>query len=113
MAGLILLPVVGWTLGTFLGAVIGNIIPPILSESLGIAIYAMFLAIIIPPAKEEKGVAIVILIAVIASSLIYYTPLSKVITSGFKVIIIGICASIAGAVFFPVDEDEEALDDNA
>jgi predicted branched-subunit amino acid permease len=107
MAGLISLPVLGWTLGTLLGALIGNVIPPLLSESLGIAIYAMFLAIIIPPAKEEKGVVAVLITAVIGSCLIYYTPLSKVITSGFKVIIMGILASVVGAVFFPKNEDEE------
>jgi 4-azaleucine resistance transporter AzlC len=107
MAGLLLLPVLGWTLGTLLGALIGNVIPPLLSESLGIAIYAMFLAIIIPPAKEEKGVVAVLITAVIGSCLIYYTPLSKVITSGFKVIIMGILASVVGAVFFPKNEDEE------
>ena len=107
MAGLITLPVLGWTIGTLLGALIGNVIPPLLSESLGIAIYAMFLAIIIPPAKEDRGVVAVILTAIIGSCLIYYTPLSKVITSGFKVIIMGILASVVGAIFFPKNEDEE------
>ncbi|MCR4717610.1 MAG: AzlC family ABC transporter permease [Lachnospiraceae bacterium] len=112
MAGLIFLPVLGWTLGTFLGAVIGSVIPPLLSESLGIAIYAMFLAIIIPPAKEEVGIVVVLIVAIVLSCIIYYTPISKVITSGFKVIIVGILASLVGAIFFPVDE-EEVSDDNA
>ena len=54
MAGLIITPFIGWALGTFLGAVVGDILPVMITEALGIAIYAMFLAIIIPPARENK-----------------------------------------------------------
>ncbi len=54
MYGLILLPYIGWGTGTFLGAIIGDLLPTIIISSLGIAIYAMFLAIIIPPAKKAN-----------------------------------------------------------
>ena len=105
MAGLILLPYIGWTMGTLCGAVVGNIIPDKLSMAMGIAIYAMFLAIILPPVRKERGIAVVVAIAAAASCLIEYTPVP--ITSGFKVIIVGVAASALGAVIYPVGEQKE------
>ena len=58
IAGLILLPVVGWTAGTFTGAVATNVLPQEISAAMGIALYGMFIAIIIPPARDEKNVLI-------------------------------------------------------
>jgi len=107
MAGLIILPYFGWATGTLLGAIIGSIVPEIITTSLGIAIYGMFLAIIIPPAREDKGVLTVVIIAVILSSIIYFTPVSRYISSGFRVIIVGIAAACAGAFIFPVKTNSE------
>jgi len=104
MAGLILTPVIGWTLGTFLGAVVGNVLPQIVSDALGIAIYAMFLAIIIPPASKNRKLIFVILIAAAISCIRYYTPLKNIISSGFTIIIAGVAASAFGALVFPVEE---------
>ena len=49
MAGLIAVPVAGWTLGTFIGAAASSLLPPSLRSALGIAIYGMFIAIVLPP----------------------------------------------------------------
>ena len=49
MYGLIITPYLGWSAGTILGAVAGDILPSIVISSLGIAIYAMFVAIVVPP----------------------------------------------------------------
>ena len=49
--GLILLPVLGWTGGTFLGVTVGSVLPSVVRDSMCIAIYGMFIAIIVPPAK--------------------------------------------------------------
>lgn len=42
----------GWTLGTLVGAMAGNIMPGFMASALSVAIYGMFLALIIPPAKN-------------------------------------------------------------
>lgn len=52
MTGLAVLPYIGWTGGTLVGAICGNILPTTLSNALGIMIYGMFLAIIIPAYAE-------------------------------------------------------------
>ncbi len=103
-AGLIIAPYFGWALGTLLGAVAANILPPIIISALGISIYGMFLAIIIPPAKQERSVLIVILISVILSSLFFYVPVLKGLSSGWSIIICTMVASSVGAVLFPVEK---------
>lgn len=107
MYGLILLPFFGWTLGTLLGAVAGNILPDSIKFALGIAIYGMFVAIVLPPAKKQKGVRVAALFAIVFSLIIAYVPIFKFITSGFAVIVSALVASVAAALLFPIDEGKE------
>ena len=51
----------GWTLGTLVGAVCGNILPAFIMSALGVAVYGMFLAIIVPPAKKSKPILFTVL----------------------------------------------------
>lgn len=106
MYGLILLPFIGWTLGTTLGAVAGNILPESVNKALGIAIYGMFVAIVLPPAKREKGVLVASLISIAVSLGLAFIPLFSFITSGFAIIISAVAAAIIAAVLFPIKEEE-------
>lgn len=106
MYGLILLPVIGWSGGTFLGAVAGTLLPKVVCSALCIAIYGMFLAIIIPPAKKSSAVLRVILIAVVLSCCFKYVPLMKRVPGGFAIIISTVVASALGALLFPVAEND-------
>lgn len=103
--GLILLPFVGWSLGTLLGAIAGSALPEALISALGVAIYGMFIAIVIPPAKKNHAVAGVILIAVALSCLLYYVPAFSRISAGFSVIICAIAAGAVMAILKPIDEE--------
>ena len=100
--GLATLPYLGWSLGTALGAIAGNILPERLSLSLGIAIYAMFIAIIVPPVKTDRSIAVAIAVASALSSLLYYTPGLSSIPDGFAIIIVAITSSLFMAIFFPI-----------
>ena len=104
--GLMLAPYIGWSLGTFLGAAAGQILPEFVCSALGIAIYGMFLAIILPPARKEKPVRVVVLIAVVLSLCFRYIPLLNTLSSGFVIIICAVVAAAAGAVLFPVKDEE-------
>ncbi|MEG2995634.1 MAG: AzlC family ABC transporter permease, partial [Erysipelotrichaceae bacterium] len=53
MYGLAILPIIGWTSGTFLGAAINSLLPAAFQSAFGIAIYGMFIAIVVPPAKHS------------------------------------------------------------
>lgn len=109
MAGLILTPVIGWTLGTTVGAVATSFMPQILSNSMGIALYGMFIAIIIPPARENKNVTFAIIVAIITSIAFKYLPLLSKISDGWVIIIITVTVSAIAASFFPIPTDEEEI----
>ena len=105
--GLAVLPYIGWTLGTVLGAVAGNILPAELQSALGIALYAMFIAIIIPPAVKSLKIAFIVLLSAGLSCGFYYIPfLKNTISQGFAVIICALVSAIISAAVFPVKENE-------
>lgn len=104
MYGLISLPIVGWTMGTALGAVASDLMPASLASAMELGLYAMFIAIIVPPAKESRAVALVIALAVGISCILYYIPAFSCISSGFQVIIATVLAATMGAVLYPVEQ---------
>ncbi len=108
MFGLILTPWLGWSAGTIVGAVAGNILPAMLISALGIAIYGMFIAIVVPPAKENKHVLFCVAFAIVLSCLFRFVPLLSQVQSGFVIIICSVIASAAAAALFPIDEKKEA-----
>lgn len=105
MYGLISISFLGWTLGTFLGAAAGQLLPEAVTSAMGLVLYGMFLAIIIPPAKKEKSVLTVVLISAGISMLFYY--ILTFISGGFAVIISAVAAAAVGALLFPVKGDDE------
>ncbi len=109
--GLILTPPIGWTLGTFLGAAAGAVLPEILVSALGIAIYGMFIAIVMPKAKTERPTALCIGLSIILSCLFYYVPVLSKIPSGFTIIICAVIASGVFAYLAPINVSEEAESD--
>lgn len=98
--GLAIFPVAGWVLGTLLGAVLGNIFPEFLTDCLSMGIYGMFISIVIPKAKKDKLILLVCGISCLISLLLFYTPASNYISSGFAIIISAVIASLIG-VFLP------------
>ncbi len=106
MGGLILMPYLGWTLGTVMGAVAGELLPTSVQSALGIAIYGMFLAIVVPPAKKSLPVFVVLLLAVTLSCLFRFVPALQGVSEGFVIIICAGLAALCGAILFP--EKEEA-----
>ena len=107
MFGLILMPFLGWSLGTFIGAAAGSILPEIVISALGIAIYGMFIAIVVPVAKENKSVLICVAIAIALSTAFHYVPALSKVQSGFVIIICSVIASAIAAIIFPVKAEKE------
>ena len=52
--GAIAIAVPGWSVGTYLGVLMGNILPANVVSALSVGLYGMFIAIIIPPARKSK-----------------------------------------------------------
>lgn len=109
MYGLILTPYLGWSSGTLLGAVAGNILPAIVISSLGVAIYGMFIAIVVPQAKRSQSTALCVLFSILLSCLFKYVPTLSSVPDGFVIIICAVIASILFAVIAPIPAKEEVV----
>ena len=105
--GLVVLPYVGWSLGTLLGAAAGNVLPETVTNALGIALYAMFIAIITRPAIKDVGILFAVLLGAIISSVLYFIPIFDFIPSGMKIILSAIIASALTALVRPIKNEEE------
>lgn len=102
--GLMTLPYLGWTSGTLVGAICGEILPHFLTDALGVALYGMFIAIVVPQMKTHKPTAIAVFIAIALSLLFNYAPYLKEISVGFSIILCAVIASLLAAFLFPIQE---------
>ncbi len=107
LMGLISLPILGWNVGTLMGACISSVLPAALQNAFGIALYGMFIALIIPSARDSIHVLMIILMAVAMNCVLTYVPLFSFISSGFRIIISTIFGAGLGAYLFPKDYPDE------
>lgn len=104
--GLVILPYIGWALGTLIGAIAGSVLPLQVTNALGIGLYAMFIAIIIPPSITTRGIFPTVLFAGGISCALYYIPIFAGIPAGIAVIISSIISAVITALIFPVKKEE-------
>ena len=107
LLGLGLLPVIGWTGGTLLGALAGSVLPLAVRTALGVMLYGMFIAIVIPPARQEKPVLAVVVLALVFSCLFTWVPGLKEVSAGISIVICTVAAAGICAWLFPIPEEEE------
>lgn len=105
--GLTIIPIIGWTLGTLGGALLGNILPAIITNALGVALYGMFIAVVVPKARDDSHVFVAVCIAVAISVALKYIPVFADLSGGFAIIICTVVASLIAAVLFPVEVSED------
>ncbi len=104
--GAMCMAIPGWTSGTFLGAVAGNILPEFITSALNVAIYGMFLAVVIPPSKKNKAVLGVVIAAMAVSTIFRVVPFLQNVSSGFVIIITTVVVSAIAAYLCPIREEE-------
>lgn len=105
MLGLMLLPIGGWTFGTFCGGVASSLLPQAVRDALGIMIYGMFLAIILPPCRRSREILAVVLFAALLSCLFAVLEPVFSIGSGFVIIVCTVVAAAFGAWRYPLQEE--------
>ncbi len=110
-AGLSTLPWVGWSVGTLLGGLLGEVLPKAVMNALGLAIYGMFVAIVVPEVKKVKKVALPVFIAAALSIMFKYVHFFKGISAGMAITVSAIIAAVTAAVIFPVKEADEEVDE--
>ncbi len=110
MLGLGILPVVGWTGGTLMGALAGSILPDSVTTALGVALYGMFVAIVVPQAKTSRPILTAVALAMGLSCLFRWVPVLNTVSEGLSIVISTVIAATACAVLFPLpDEDEREV----
>ena len=100
--GLSTLPYIGWSLGTMVGAICGEILPAIVTNALGVALYGMFVAIVVPQMKVHGPTVFAVVIAVALSCAFKFFPPLSGVSVGFAIIICALVASFVAAWFFPM-----------
>ena len=103
--GAMLTALPGWSIGTALGIVAGNILPPSAVSALSVALYGMFIAIIIPPARKDKVVAVCVAVS-FAASYLADKFLRGIISTGTQTIFLTVIIAGAAAVLYPVKEQK-------
>ena len=96
-----------WALGTCLGVVVGNILPANVVSALGVLLYGMFLAIIMPPARKDRVVRLLVAVSMLLSFICARAPWISQLSDGTRIIILTVLIAGAGAVLFPISDEEE------
>lgn len=113
MYGAVTVAAPGWVLGTFLGSVIGMILPAGVMSAMNVALYGMFLAVVIPPSRKNRIIAGVVVLSMAASSVFALVPVLSRISAGVQMIILTVLLAGIAAVLFPVKEEMEETKDEA
>ena len=104
--GLLAIASPGWTAGTYLGVLMGNLLPVNVVRALSVGLYGMFLAVIVPPARRSRVLAGVILISMAASFAFTRLPWISEVSAGTRTILLTVLIAGGAAVLFPVKEEE-------
>ena len=110
MMGLGILPLIGWTVGTFFGAVAGTLLPESVRVALSVALYGMFVAIIFPKVKKSKPTLVSVLISAALACAFKWVPYINKLSEGMAIVVCAVVASAVAAILFPVEEREEAAE---
>ena len=105
--GAMLMAMPGWSIGTSLGIIAGNILPERAVSALSVALFGMFLAVIIPPARKNKVVAGLVALSFVASFACSVLPLVSTLSDGTRTIILTVVISAGAAILFPVSKENE------
>lgn len=105
--GVMAVAIPGWSIGTGLGVIMGNLLPGRLVSALSVGLYGMFLAVIIPPARKSRIVAALVVISMALSFVADRLTILSGLSSGTKIILLTVIISAAAALLFPVKTDEE------
>lgn len=104
--GVMLLALPGWALGTYLGVLMGNILPVRLVSALSVALFGMFIAVFMPPARKEKVIGALVVIAMFLSWVFATVDFFSFMSEGARVIFLTVAISAVAAVLFPVKDEE-------
>lgn len=98
----------GWSIGTALGVIAGNVLPVSVVSALSVALFGMFLWIIVPPARDNRVVGLLVIASFALSFIAGLAPLISELSAGTRTIILTVLIAGAGALLAPIDMAKEA-----
>ena len=84
-----------WIFSSMLGGLLSNFIPAGLGNSMSIALYAMFISLLVPAVRENIKAGYIAVLGALISTL-----LSRVMSTGWSIVIATLAASLTGIYFF-------------
>lgn len=98
---LTLVAYISWVVGSFLGGVLGEVIPEALSQSMGIALYAMFIGLLVPSVKKELKVGLIAIIAMLINVICL-----QFMSSGWAIVAGTVLGGLSGVFLLKGDKKE-------
>lgn len=105
--GAMMAAIPGWSVGSALGTLAGNLMPERFVTAFSVALYGMFLAVIIPKARESKIICILIIICFALSYGASVLPMISALSEGTRTLILTVGISAVAAILFPVNQYTE------
>lgn len=96
---LLLVPYLTWILGSFVGGILGEVIPETLSQSMGIALYAMFIGLLVPSVKKELKFGLIAIIAMLINAI-----MSQFLSEGWAIVSGTLLGGLCGVFLLKDDE---------
>ena len=96
----------GWSIGTVLGVLMGNLMPVWAVSGCSVMLFGMFLAIIIPVGKQNRIVLGCIGVSFLCSLLASVLPFTRELSEGMRILVLTIVIAAAAAILFPHKEDD-------
>ena len=95
----------GWSFGTLLGVLCGNLMPQWAASGFSVMLFGMFLAIIIPQGRKNRVVLGFIGVSFLLSYSAAKLPLVCQLSEGMRILLLTVAISAAAAILFPHKEE--------
>ena len=95
----------GWSFGTLLGVLCGNLMPQWAVSGFSVMLFGMFLAIIIPEGRKNRVVLGFIGVSFLLSYAAAKLPLVCQLSDGMRILLLTVAISSAAAILFPHKEE--------
>ena len=95
----------GWSFGTLLGVLCGNLMPQWAVSGFSVMLFGMFLAIIIPEGRKNRVILGFIGVSFLLSYAAAKLPLVCQLSDGMRILLLTVAISSAAAILFPHKEE--------
>ena len=95
----------GWSLGTLLGVLCGNLMPQWAASGFSVMLFGMFLAIIIPEGKKNRVVLGCIGVSFLLGYAATKLPGLRQLSDGMRILLLTVVISVVAAILFPHKEE--------